>query len=182
LRTVAAERIARTAAGAQADALFLDVDVEHPRLDGLALGIARWLLQRPVQSMSLRAPCRRCRCRAHEQDETRWHSDLALPRPNHRVLFEEQFPRIAHRLLEAEADAALGGVGRTAPPPRLLGGGDDLPGDEVLLRQSSPRVDRPSTPVSSSRRRRKSVCWLIRTSEIGARRILAIRRRPTGRT
>ncbi len=71
---------------------------------------------------------------AEEQAELGLVLDLALDGRADRMLLRELFPRIAHGLLQAERDAALGGVDFEDDHLHLLRGGDDLARMDVLLR------------------------------------------------
>ena len=88
---------------------------------------------------------------AEEQAELGLVLDLALDQGAGRILLDEDLPRIAHGLLEAERDAALDRIDLEDLHLHLLRGGDDLAGMHVLL---GPRhlgdVDQPSMPGSSS--------------------------------
>jgi hypothetical protein len=68
-----------------------------------------------------------------EQTELGDVLDLALDLRALGMGLGEDFPRVAHGLLEAERHAALGGVDLQHHDLDLLGGGDDLAGMHVLL-------------------------------------------------
>ena len=70
---------------------------------------------------------------ADEQTEFGDVLDLALDLGADRELAQEAIPRIGHGLLEAERDAALGGVDIEHHDFDLLRGRDDLAGMDVLL-------------------------------------------------
>src|ERR1700730_1457276 len=70
---------------------------------------------------------------AEEQPELGLVLDLALDERAGRVLLDEDLPRIAHGLLEAERDAALDGIDLEDLHLDLLRGGDDLARMHVLL-------------------------------------------------
>ena len=70
---------------------------------------------------------------ADEQAELGLVLDLALDGRADRVLLGEGFPRVLQGLLEAERDAALGGVDLEHLDLDLLAGRDDLAGMDVLL-------------------------------------------------
>ena len=94
---------------AERDALLLDVDVEHLRLDRVALLVfLDHLLARtlPVEIGEVDHAVH-VTVEAEEQAELGLVLDLAFDRRTRRMLLDEHFPRIAHGLLEAERDAAL---------------------------------------------------------------------------
>src|SRR6202040_48157 len=81
---------------------------------------------------------------AEEQAELGLVLDLALEHGAGRILLEEDLPRIAHGLLEAERDAALDRIDLEDLHLDLLGGRDDLARVHVLFRPRHFRdVDEP---------------------------------------
>ncbi len=70
---------------------------------------------------------------ADEQSELGDVADFALDLGADRVLVDELLPRVALHLLQAERDAALGGVHVQHHHVHLLAGGDDLARVHVLL-------------------------------------------------
>src|SRR2546429_5789185 len=70
---------------------------------------------------------------AEEEAELGLVLDLALDGRAGRILLDEDLPRIAHGLLEAERDAALDRIDLEDLPVHLLRGRHDLAGVNVLL-------------------------------------------------
>ena len=70
---------------------------------------------------------------ADEQAELGLVLDLALDGRADGMLLDERFPRVLQRLLEAERDAALGGIDLEHLNLDFLAGRDDLAGMDVLL-------------------------------------------------
>ena len=129
------ERIALELLDAERDALLLDIDVEHLRLDHVALLVvlddllARTL---PVEVGEVDHAVD-VAVEAEEQAELGLVLDLAFDRRAGRVLLDEDLPRIAHGLLEAERNAALDRVDFQHLHFDFLRGRDDLAGMHVLL-------------------------------------------------
>ena len=137
LRSPAArgERIAFELLDAERDALLLDIDVEHLRLDLVALLVLLdHLLARtlPVEIGEVDHAVD-VAVEAEEQAELGLVLDLAFDLGAGRILLDEHLPRIAHGLLEAERDAALDRIDLEDLHLDLLRGGDDLAGMDVLL-------------------------------------------------
>src|SRR6185437_1672522 len=120
---------------AEADALLLDVDVEHLDLDRVALGVVgdRLLARlRPVEVGEVDHAVD-VAGQADEEAELGDVLDLALELAADRVLLDEGAPRVGQGLLEAEADAPLLRVDIEQHDLDLLAGRDDLAGMHVLL-------------------------------------------------
>jgi hypothetical protein len=94
---------------AEADALLLDVDVEHDRLNGLALAVKRqrFLARHAPGDVRHVDHAVDVAVEADEQAELGGVLDFALDLAADRVLLGEVVPRVGLGLLEAEADAAL---------------------------------------------------------------------------
>src|SRR4051812_43944459 len=128
-------RVALELLDAERDALLLDIDVQHLGLDLVALLVllddllARTL---PVEIGEMDHAVH-IAVEAEEQTELGLVLDLAFDRGARRVLLDEDFPRIAHGLLEAERDAALDRVDFENLHFDLLRGRDDLARMDVLL-------------------------------------------------
>ena len=137
MRTLAGflEGIAADLLDAERDALLLDVDVEHLRLDLVAaIVVLDRLLARtvPVEVGEVDHAVD-VAVEADEQAELGLVLDLALDRRADRILRGEGLPRIGERLLEAERDAPLHRIDLEDHHLDLLRGGDDLAGVDVLL-------------------------------------------------
>src|SRR6185369_625988 len=120
---------------AEADALLLDIDIEHLDLDDLALAVVvHRLFARPgpvdVGQMDHAVDFAG---QAYKQAELGDVANLALDRAADRVLFDERVPRVRHDLLEAEADPALLRIHVEHHDLDLLAGRDDLARVHVLL-------------------------------------------------
>jgi hypothetical protein len=120
---------------AEADALLLDVDVEHDRLHFLALAVQRERVLAGDAPGDVRHVDHAVDVagQADEQTELGGVLDFALDGRADRVLVGELFPRIALGLLEAEADAALVAVDLEHHHVDFLRGRDDLARVDVLL-------------------------------------------------
>ncbi len=120
---------------AERDPLLLDVDVQHLGLDHLAAAIALHRLFARGVPVDVRQVDHAVDVvvEADEQTELGGVLDLALDRRAHRMGLHEGLPRIGHGLLQAEGDAALGGVHVQHHHLDLLAGGDDLARVDVLL-------------------------------------------------
>ena len=128
-------RVAAELLDAERDALLLDVDVEHLRLDHVALLVLLdHLLARtlPVEVGEVDHAVD-VAVEAEEQAELGLVLDLAFDRRARRVLLDEDLPRIAHGLLEAERDAALDRIDFEDLHFDFLRGRDDLARMHVLL-------------------------------------------------
>ena len=103
------EGIAADLLDAERDALLLDVDVEHLRLDHVAAVVVldRLLARRVPVEVGEVDHAVDVAVEADEQAELGLVLDLALDDRADRVLLGEGLPRIGQRLLEAERDAAL---------------------------------------------------------------------------
>ncbi len=132
---VASQRIAAQLLDAQADAFLLDVDVEHAGLDHFALLVAGHGFFTGGVPVDVRQVHHAVDVvvEADEQAELGGVLDLAFHARADRVLFEELLPGVLHGLLEAQADAALGGVDVEHHDFHFLRRGDDLAGVDVLL-------------------------------------------------
>ena len=120
---------------AERDALLLDVDVEHLRLDHLAAVILLDdLLARtvPVEVGEVDHAVD-VAVEADEQAELGLVLDLALDRGCRPDGCGEGLPRVLERLLEAERDAALGRIDLEHHHVDFLRGREDLAGMDVLL-------------------------------------------------
>src|SRR5579862_5360249 len=129
------DRIAGELLDAEADALFLRVDVEHLRLDGLALlvGLDRLfalLVPGEVGEMDHAVDVL---IEPDEQAELGDRFDLALDRAARRMRLGEGFPRIVLGLLEAQGDTALVGIDLQHLHVDLGARRDDLGRRHVLL-------------------------------------------------
>ncbi len=128
-------RVARQLLDAERDALLLDVDVEHLRLDRVAfLVFLDHLLARtfPVEVGEVDHAVD-VAVEPEEQAELGLVLDLAFDQRAGRVFLDEHLPRIAHGLLEAERDAPLDRIDLEDLHFDFLRGGDDLAGMHVLL-------------------------------------------------
>src|SRR5690606_12638952 len=120
---------------AEADALLLDIDVEHLRLDHLALLV---VLDRlfaalvPVQIGQMDHAVDAA-VQADEEAELGDVLDLTLDDRADRMLVSKGIPRIGHALLEAEADAALGRIDFQHHHFDFLRGRNDLARMDVFL-------------------------------------------------
>src|SRR5205085_3391948 len=129
------ERIGFELLDAEADALLLDIDVEHLDPDHLALAV---IVHRvfagaaPIDVGEMHHAVD-IAGQADEQGEFGDIADLALDRAADRVLLGKGFPRVRHHLLQAEADAPLLRVDIEHHDLDLLAGRDDLAGVHVLL-------------------------------------------------
>src|SRR5688572_18255461 len=129
------EGIAFELLDAERDALLLDIDVEHHGLDHVALlEVVDHLLARllPVEVGEMDHAVD-VAVEPEEQAELGLVLDLALDHSTNRILLDEQLPRIAHGLLEAERDAALDRIDFKHLHLDLLRRRDDLAGMHVLL-------------------------------------------------
>src|SRR5688572_4385281 len=120
---------------AEADALLLDVDVKHLRLDGFALVMElQGFLARhaPGDVRHVDHPVD-VAIEADEQPELGRILDLALDRRPNRVLGGEIGPRVRLRLLEAERNPALLLVDLEHLDVHFLRSADDLARVDVLL-------------------------------------------------
>ena len=121
---------------AERDALLLDVDVEHLRLDHVAaVVLLDDLLARtvPVEVGEVDHAVD-VAVEADEQAELGLVLDLALDLAADRMVAREGLPRVLQRLLEAERDAALGRIDLEHHHVDFLRGRQDLAGMHVLLR------------------------------------------------
>src|SRR6202165_3875894 len=129
------ERIALELLDAERNALLLDIDVEHHGLDHVALlEVFDPLLARklPVEIGQMDHAVD-VALEAEEQAELGLVLDLALDRRSDREFFDEDFPWIAHGLLEAERDPALDRIDFENLYFDFLRGRNDLAGVHVLL-------------------------------------------------
>src|SRR5262249_43199805 len=129
------ERIAFELLDAARDALLLHVDIEHLGADPVALlELVDHLLAGalPIEVGEVNHAVD-VAVEPEEQAELGLVLDLALDHAPLRILLQEDLPRIAHRLLEAERDAALDRIDFEHLHLDLLGGRDDLAGMDVLL-------------------------------------------------
>src|SRR5262249_45953279 len=102
-------RVALELLDAEGDALLLDVDVEHLGLDLVALlvlvdHLLAWPLPVEVGETHHAVDVA---VEAKEETELGLVLDLALKHGAGRIFLDEDLPRIAHGLLEAERDTAL---------------------------------------------------------------------------
>ena len=134
-RALGGERIAFELLDAERDALLLDVDVEHlgahlvallVLLDHLLAGTLPVEIGEMDHAVDIAVE-------AEEQAELGLVLDLAFDDRAGRILLDEDLPRIAHGLLEAERDAALDRIDFEDLHLDFLRGGDDLAGMHVLL-------------------------------------------------
>jgi hypothetical protein len=135
LRLPGRERVLLQLLDAKADALLLDVDVEHLGAHHVALLVVLDRLlagPAPVEVREMDHPVELL-VEADEQAELRDVLDLALHLAADRMPGEEGLPRILHDLLEAEADPPLLLVDLQHHHLDLLRGRDDLAGVHVLL-------------------------------------------------
>src|SRR3954447_6939100 len=115
--------------------LLLDVHIEHHGLHHVALlVVVDHLLARllPVEVGEMDHAVD-VGLEAQEQTELGLVLDFALDRRTGRVTFDEDLPRVAHGLLEAERDAALDGIDFQHLHFDFLRGRNDLAGVHVLL-------------------------------------------------
>src|SRR3954451_9724415 len=120
---------------AERNTLLLDVHIEHHGLHHVALlVVVDHLLARllPVEVGEMDHAVD-VALEAQEQTEFGLVLDLALDRRTGRVTFDEDLPRVAHGLLEAERDAALDGIDFQHLHFDFLRGRNDLAGVHVLL-------------------------------------------------
>jgi hypothetical protein len=119
---------------AEADALLLDIDVEHDRLHLLALAVQRQRVLARDAPGDVRHVDHAVdiAIEADEQAEFGRVLDFALDDGTDRVLLGEGFPRVVLRLLEAERCGACRCRLR-APDVDFLAGRNDLAGVDVLL-------------------------------------------------
>src|SRR5438128_2240396 len=129
------ERIRLELLDAERDALLLDIDVEHLRLDLVALlELLDHLLAGPLPvEVGQMHHAVDVAVEPEEQAELGLVLDLALDGGTDRVLLHESLPRIAHRLLQPERDAALDRIDLEDLHFDLLRGRDDFSGMHVLL-------------------------------------------------
>jgi hypothetical protein len=138
---------------AERDALLLDVDVEHLGLDHVALlvvldGLLARLVPVEVGEVDHAVDVA---VEADEQTEFGDVLDFAFDDGADRVGFGEDFPRVAHGLLQAERDAALGASISSTMTSTSCEVETILPGWTFFLVQDiSETWTRPSTPGSSS--------------------------------
>src|SRR6185437_16182662 len=129
------KRIAFELLDAKRDALLLDIDIEDDSLDAIALlVIIDDLLARklPVEVGQVDHAVD-VALETKEQAEFGLVLDLAFDRRTDRELLDEDFPGIAHGLLEAERDAALDRIDFENLHFDFLRGRNDLAGVHVLL-------------------------------------------------
>src|ERR1700674_5580105 len=129
------ERIALELLDAERNALLLDIDVEHHGLDHVALlEVVDHLLARklPVEIGQMDHAVD-VALEAEEQAELGLVLDLAFDRRSDREFFDEDFPGIAHGLLEAERYPALDRIDFENLYFDFLRGRNDLAGVHVLL-------------------------------------------------
>jgi hypothetical protein len=150
-------RVAGDLLDAERDALLLHIDVEHLGLHHLALLVVldgcspgRFQSRSERWTMPSTSPSR---------PRNRPNSVLFLTSPSTceptGCFSANSSHGIAHGLLEAERDAALGGVDLQDDHFHLLGGGDDLAGWTFFLVQLiSETWISPSIPAPAPRRRR----------------------------
>ncbi len=128
-------RVAGKLLDAERNALLLDIDVENGRLHHVALLVfvddllARTL---PVEIGEMDHAVH-VAVEAEEQTELGLVLDLAFDDRSGRILLDEDFPRIAHGLLETERNAALDRVDFQDLHFDFLRGRDDLARMDVLL-------------------------------------------------
>src|SRR5580692_4665726 len=137
------DRGSRTGGGAAAgqlldaerDALLLDVDVEHLRLDLVALLVLLDdLLARPFPvEIGQMHHAVDVAIEAEEQTEFGLVLDFALDLGTGWIFLQEHFPRVAHGLLETERNAALDRIDLEDLHLDLLRCRNDLAGMHVLL-------------------------------------------------
>src|SRR5262249_13469120 len=129
------ERVAFELLDAERDALLFDVHIEHHGLHHVALlVVVDHLLARklPVEVGEVDHAVD-VAFETQEQTELGLVLDLALDRRTNRMLLDEDFPGIAHGLLEAERDAALDRIHFQHLHFDFLRGRHDLAGVHVLL-------------------------------------------------
>src|SRR5215471_3970899 len=129
------EWIALDLLDAERDTLLLDIHIEHHGLHHVALlVVVDHLLARklPVEVGEVDHAVD-VALEAEEQAELGLVLDLALNHRTGRMLLDEDLPRVAHGLLEAERDAALDGIDFQHLHFDFLRGRDDLAGVHVLL-------------------------------------------------
>src|ERR1700719_977569 len=120
---------------AERDALLLDVDVEHLRLDLVALLVLLDdLLARPFPvEVGQVHHAVDVAVEAEEEAEFGLVLDLALDLGAGRIFLQEHFPRVTHGLLEAKRNAALDRIDLEDLHLDLLRCRNDLAGMHVLL-------------------------------------------------
>src|SRR3979490_25182 len=129
------ERIALKLLDAERDGLLLDIDIEHHGLDHVALlEVVDHLLARslPVESGQMHHAVD-VSLEPEEQAELGLVLDLAFDRGADREFLDEDFPGIAHGLLEAERNPALDRIDFENLHFDFLRGRNDLAGMHVLL-------------------------------------------------
>src|SRR5216684_1305633 len=120
---------------AEADALLLDIDVQHLDLEHVALVVVgnRLLARLAPIEVGQMDHAVDVAGQADEEAELGDVLDLALELAADRVFLDERAPRIGQGLLEAEADAPLLRIDIEHHDLDLLAGRDDLAGMDVLL-------------------------------------------------
>src|SRR5580693_3777591 len=120
---------------AERDALLLDVDVEHLRLDLVALLVLLDdLLARPFPvEIGQVHHAVDVAVETEEQAEFGLVLDLALDLGTGRIFLQEHFPRVAHGLLETERNAALDRIDLEDLHLDFLRRRNDLAGMHVFL-------------------------------------------------
>ena len=134
---------------AEADALLLDIDVEHLDAHHLALVVIvdRLLARSAPIDVGEMDHAVDIAGQADEQPELGDVANLAFQLAVDRVLFDKRFPRIGEGLLQTEADPALLRVDVEHHHLDLLTGRDDLSGVHILLGPAHLRdVDQPFDP------------------------------------
>src|SRR5580700_5470249 len=129
------ERVAFELLDAERDALLLDIDVEHHGFHHVALlEVVDHLLARklPVEIGQMHHAVD-VALEPEEQAELGLVLDLALDHRTDRELLDENFPGIAHGLLEAERNPALDRIDFENLHFDFLRGRDDFAGMHVLL-------------------------------------------------
>src|SRR6266478_5946479 len=129
------KRIAHELLDAERDALLLDIDIEHHGLDHVALlEVVDHLLARklPVEVGEMDHAVD-IALETEEQAELGLVLDLAFDGRTDREFLDENFPGVAHGLLEAERDAALDRIHFENLHFDFLRGRNDLAGVHVLL-------------------------------------------------
>src|SRR5438132_5746431 len=129
------ERVGFELLDAEADALLLDIDIEHLDLDHLALAVIvhRILAGAVPVDVGEVHHAVDIAGQADEQAEFGDVADLACEGAADRMLLDERVARVGERLLQAEADAPLLRVDIEHHHLDLLAGRDDLAGMHVLL-------------------------------------------------
>src|SRR5450631_3962012 len=129
------ERVAFQLLDAKRDALLLDIDIEHHGLDHVALlEVVDHLLARklPVEIGQMDHAVD-VALEPEEQTEFGLVLDLAFDRRSNREFFDENFPGVAHGLLETERNPALDRIDFENLHFDFLRGRNDLAGMHVLL-------------------------------------------------